>query len=155
MAVNLLQDIKLDVTHLEKYLTFIENVDIKNIVQKLCNDSNAVKDISNMIDLILADGKIDISDAPLLMGLIKKIVSLRTKDLELTKELSLDNFLDIIKLVFTIFAKEGILNIENTDEFISDISKLISMIKTGENIVKSIPNLSCSGLSLFSCKSKK
>ena len=141
--------------HLEKYLTFIDNSDTKEVVKILSNDSSAIQDIINMIDLILADGKIDIADAPLLIGLTKKIVSLRTKDLELKKNLSIDHFLDIIKLIFIIFAKEGILNIKNTDEFITDITNLISTIKTGENIVKSIPNLSCTDFSFFSCKSKK
>jgi hypothetical protein len=125
--------------HLEKYLSFIDDVDTKQIVTILTNDPEAVQDIINMIDLILADGKIDISDAPLLIGLIKKIVTLRTKNLKLSQNLTLDHFLDIIKLVFTILAKEGVLKIANTDEFITDINKVIPLIKSGEQIVESMP----------------
>ena len=125
--------------HLEKYLSFIDNPDVKQVVMMLTNDSSAVQDIVNMIDLILADGKIDISDAPLLMGLIKKIVSFRTKDLKLNENLSLGQYLDIIKLVFTILAKEGILKIANTDEFIVDITKIINILKSGEQIAESMP----------------
>ena len=124
--------------HLEKYLSFIDNPDIKQVVMILTNNSAAVQDIVNMIDLILSDGKIDMSDAPLLMGLVKKIVSFRTKDLNLSKELSLSHYLDIIKLVFTILAKEGVLKIANTDEFIADIAKVIDLLKTGEQIAESM-----------------
>jgi hypothetical protein len=126
-------------SHLEKYLSFIDNPDVKQVVMMLTNDSSAVQDIINMIDLILADGKIDISDAPLLMGLIKKIVSFRTKDLKFNDNLSLSQYLDIIKLVFTILAKEGVLKIANTDEFIADIAKIINILKSGEQIAESMP----------------
>ena len=92
-----------------KYLSFIDDPNTKQVVTILTNDSSAVQDIVNMLDLILADGKIDMADAPLLMGLIKKIITLRTSDLKLSQNLTLNHFLDIIKLVFTILAKEGIL----------------------------------------------
>jgi len=139
--------------HLEKYLSFIDDPDVKQIVTTLTNDSAAVQDIINMLDLILADGKIDISDAPLLLGLVKKIISLRTKDLDLTKNLKLDHFLNVIKLVFTILAKEGLLKIKNTDEFITDITKLINLIKVGDSLIESTPCItSCMGWILPSKK---
>ena len=125
--------------HIEKYLTFVTDPDIKKIVTVLTNDSAAVQDIVNMLDLILADGKIDFNDAPILLALVKKITTLRTSDLELTKKLSLEHFLSIIKLVFTILAKEGILKIEKTDEFIEDITKLINFMEQGEKIASAIP----------------
>jgi hypothetical protein len=73
------------------------------------------------------------------MGLIKKIISLRTKNINLSQNLTLDHFIDIIKLVFTILAKEKILKITNADEFIRDINKILPMIKTGGKIVESMP----------------
>jgi hypothetical protein len=125
--------------NLEKYLTFVTNNDVKQVVMTLTNDSSAVQDIINMIDLILADGKIDISDAPILLALVKKIITLRTSDLKLSTKLTLEHFLSIIKLVLTILAKEGILKIANTDEFIADINKVITLIEDSEHIVKVIP----------------
>jgi hypothetical protein len=139
---NLINNIELSVVSkidLEKYLSFIDDPNTKQVVTILTNDSSAVQDIVNMLDLILADGKIDMADAPLLMGLIKKIITLRTSDLKLSQNLTLNHFLDIIKLVFTILAKEGILKIAKTDEFITDIAKLINMIKLGQNVVESMP----------------
>ena len=138
---NLMGNIEIVVVsklHLEKYLSFIDDPNIKQIVIMLTNDSGAVKDIVNMIGLILADGKIDMSDAPLLMGLVKKIVSFRTKDLNISKDLKLSNYLDIMKLVLTILAKEDVLKIANTDEFIADIAKVIDLLKTGEQIAESM-----------------
>ena len=125
--------------HLEKYLSFIDDLSVKQIVIILTNDSAAVQDIVNMIDLILADGKIDLDDAPLLLGLIKKIIALRTKDLPNMSNITISQYLDVIKLVFTILAKEGILKIEKTDEFIADTTKLIGLIKKGEQVAESIP----------------
>jgi len=129
--------------HLDKYLSFIDDVDTRQIVTILTSDSAAVHDVINMIDLILADGKIDMTDAPLLLGLIKKIITLRTSDLKLSQTLTLNHFLDIIKLVFTILAKEGLLKIVNTDEFITDITKLINLIKDGEKIVDAVSCIKC------------
>ena len=143
---NFLDNLELTVVskdHLDKYLSFINDDDIKQIVIKLTNEPTAVQDIINMIDLILADGKIDISDAPLLIGLVKKIISFRTADVKINKNLAFNDFLDIIKLVFTILAKEGVLKIKNTDEFIVDINKIIDIIKMGENVVKMMPCFSC------------
>ena len=131
--------------HLDKYLSFIRDDNIKKIVTVLTTDASAVQDVINMIDLILADGKIDISDAPLLLGLIKKITTLRTKEIQLSQPLSLDQFLDIIKLVFTILAKEEVLKITNTDEFIKDIVVVLDGIKVGNQIVSNIPDCSCIG----------
>jgi hypothetical protein len=125
--------------NLEKYLTFVTNDDIKQVVITLTNDSSAVQDIINMIDLILSDGKIDLGDAPILLALVKKIITLRTSDLKLSSKLTLEHFLSIIKLVLTILAKEGTLKIANTDEFIKDINKVISLIENGEQITRSIP----------------
>jgi hypothetical protein len=143
MIINKLLDSKeenvVPKLHLEKYLTFVNDPNIKKIVTSLTNDSAAVQDIVNMLDLILADGKIDLADAPILLALVKKIVALRTSDLKLTQNLTFDNFLSIIKLVFTILAKEGMLKIANVDEFILDISKLINLMQEGNKVAESIP----------------
>lgn len=139
--------------NLEKYLTFVTNNDIKQVVIVLTNDSSAVHDIINMIDLILADGKIDFADAPIFLALVKKIITLRTSDLKLSQDLKLENFLAIIKLVFTILAKEGLLKIENTDQFITDITKIITLLEHGDQITKALP--CCAPLTSWFTNSKK
>ena len=139
--------------NLEKYLTFVTNNDVKQVVMVLTNDSSAVHDIINMIDLILADGKIDLGDAPILLALVKKIISFRTSDLKLSQNLTLEHFLAIIKLVFTILAKEGLLKIANTDQFINDISKVITLIEQGEQMTKALP--CCAPLTSWFTSSKK
>jgi hypothetical protein len=139
--------------NLEKYLTFVTNNDVKQVVMVLTNDSSAVHDIINMIDLILADGKIDLGDAPILLALVKKIITLRTSDLKLSENLTLEHFLAIIKLVFTILAKEGLLKIANTDQFITDITKIINLLEHGEQITKALP--CCAPLTSWFASSKK
>jgi len=129
--------------HLEKYLTFVNDKDVKQVVIMLTNNSSAVQDIVNMVNIILTDGKIDMKDGPILLSLIKKIIGLRISDLNLSKNLTLDHYLDILKLVLTILAKEGVIKVNNQDEFIADISKLIDLIVVGEKIVGS---MSCSCL---------
>jgi hypothetical protein len=139
--------------NLEKYLTFVTNNDVKQVVMVLTNDSSAVHDIINMIDLILADGKIDLGDAPILLALVKKIITLRTSDLKLSQNLTLEHFLAIIKLVFTILAKEGLLKIANTDQFITDITKIINLLEHGEQIANALP--CCAPLTSLFTSSKK
>jgi len=139
--------------NLEKYLIFVTNNDIKQVVMVLTNDSSAVQDIINMIDLILADGKIDFGDAPILLALVKKIVAFRTSDLKLSQNLKLEHFLAIIKLVFTILANEGLLKIANTEQFISDITKIIDVIEHGDKITQALP--CCAPISAMFTSSKK
>ena len=139
--------------NLEKYLTFVTNNDIKQVVIVLTNDSSAVHDIINMIDLILADGKIDFADAPIFLALVKKIITLRTSDLKLSQNLKLEHFLAIIKLVFTILANEGLLKIANTDQFISDITKIINVIENGDKIAQALP--CCAPITAWFTNSKK
>ena len=154
---NIVSDVNAEVSsavsklNLEKYLAFVSNSDMKQVIIILTNNSAAVQDIVHMIDLILVDGKVDMADAPLILGLIKKIIALRSKDLDVYKNLTLDHFLDIIKIVFTILAKEGILKIQNADEFIEDINKLISLLKLGGNVIET---LSCYS-SCFGCSPSK
>jgi len=138
---------------LEKYLTFVNNDDVKQVVMVLTNDSSAVQDIINMIDLILADGKIDLGDAPILLALVKKIITFRTSGLKISQNLTLEHFLAIIKLVFTILAKEGLLKIANTDQFITDITKIINLLEQGEQMSKALP--CCAPLTSFFTSSKK
>ena len=131
--------------NLEKYLTFIIDPKIRDIVTLLTNNSTAVQDVINMINLILADGKVDMQDGPILLSLFKKIITLRGSDLNLTKELSISHFIDIIKLVITILTKENLIKVDNPDEFLADITKLVNLIKTGEKIIESMSCCSCFG----------
>jgi hypothetical protein len=124
--------------HIDRYLTFVNDPNIKKIVTVLTNDPESVQDVVNMLDLVLADGKIDFNDGMLLLGLSKKIVSLRTSAL-VSIDLTLNHFLTIIKLVLTILAKEGVLKIVKTDEFIEDITQVLNLIENSEKIVESIP----------------
>ena len=124
--------------HIDRYLTFVNDPEIKKIVTVLTNDPESVQDIVNMLDLILADGKIDFNDGMLLLGLSKKIIALRASAL-IINDLTLNHFVTIIKLVLTILAKEGILKIVKTDEFIKDITQVLNLIENSEKIVESIP----------------
>ena len=48
-------EIKVSSSHLDKYLTLIENNDVKKVILLLTNDSNAITDIVNVIQLIIVD----------------------------------------------------------------------------------------------------
>jgi len=135
-------DKKLSNLHLDKYLTLLENDDVKKIIILLTNDSNAVKDVLNIIQLIIVDNKIDSSDIQLLIALFKKIVNLHGSDLPL-KDMTFVNFLNIINIVFQIVIKEKMVDIKNPDEFLTETNKIINLIIEGEQAIKAVGCTKC------------
>jgi hypothetical protein len=101
----------------------------------------------------MEDGKIDINDAPLLLAFIKKIISSKSLDLNISKNISSENFIDIIKCVLVILTKENILKIPDQEEFITEISKLLDSLKIVGDINNTV-NTCFSWISKLSCFSK-
>ncbi len=146
--LTLISNLTIPAIHLDKYLSFIENDDVKKIVKLLTSDMKSVNDILHISELILADGKIDQNDIPLLLTFVRKVVSLRGKDLDITKNFTTENLLTIIKITFTILIKEDVIKIKDSEKFLKDISTLIDMIIEAEKILETM-NIGCS--SWFSC----
>jgi hypothetical protein len=120
--------------HLDKYLSFINDDNIKQLVKILTNNEGPIKDISNIVNLIMADGKIDINDVPLLISFLKKIISLKTADLNELKNLTMSDYIKAIKLVLIILAKEKILNLPDINQFVTDVSKILDNLLMVEQV---------------------
>jgi hypothetical protein len=135
-------NIKESSLHLDKYLTLIENNDVKKVILLLTNDSNAITDIINVIQLIIVDNKIDASDISLFITLIKKIVNLHGNNFEL-KELTFVHFLNIIKVVLEILIKENMINLKNSNEFLDETTKIINLLITSEETIKKVGCAKC------------
>ena len=135
-------EIKVSSLHLDKYLTLIESNDIKKIILLLTNDSNAINDIVNIIQLIIIDNKIDSSDIHLFITLIKKIINLRGNNLDV-KDLTFVHFLNIIKVVLEILIKENMINLKNPNEFLDETTKIINLIITSEETIKKVGCAKC------------
>jgi hypothetical protein len=123
---------------LEKYLLFEMNEDVKKLVISLTNNKQCVNDILHIVELIMADGKIDVSDAPLLISFFKKIVTLRFDTVNISKNMSPGKYITSIKYVLLILTKENIINIPNQEAFVSDISKLLDRMRLAEEVGNSI-----------------
>jgi hypothetical protein len=132
--ISFLPIIKVSSLHLDKYLSFIDDNNIKQIVTLLTNNNESIKDISNIIDLIMADGKIDMNDAPLLVSFLKKLISLKTADFKELKNLTMADYIKAIKLVLIILAKENVLKLSNTNQFVTDVSKMLDELLIVEQI---------------------
>jgi len=144
--------IKVSTIHLDKYLLFQDNEDSRKLITLLTNNTECVKDIIRIIELIMVDGKIDINDGPLLLSFVKKIIMIRSNDLNISKNIRPDNYINIIKYVLIILTKENILKIPNQDQFITDISKILDNIKMVEEVVEGVEK-NC--LPIFSCLKRK
>lgn len=145
--------INVSTIHLDKYLLFQDKEEVKKIIILLTNNSDCVKDIVRIVELIMEDGKIDINDAPLLLAFIKKIISSKSLDLNISKNISSENFIDIIKCVLVILTKENILKIPDQEEFITEISKLLDSLKIVGDINNTV-NTCFSWISKLSCITK-
>ena len=135
-------EIKVSSSHLDKYLTLIENNDVKKVILLLTNDSNAITDIVNVIQLIIVDNKIDSSDIHLFITLVKKIINLRGNNFEL-KDLTFVHFLNIVKVVIEILVKENMINLKNPNEFLDETTKIINLIITSEETLKKVGCAKC------------
>jgi hypothetical protein len=126
--------------HIDKYLLFENNEEIKKLVGLLTTNSNCVNDIIRIVELIMADGKIDMNDIPLLISFFKKIISFRSTSEDLLKNISTEKYVTSIKYVLIILTKENIIKIPNQDVFITEISKLLDQLKIVEEVGNSIKN---------------
>jgi hypothetical protein len=135
-------EIKVSSSHLDKYLTLIENNDVKKVILLLTNDSNAITDIVNVIQLIIVDNKIDSSDIHLFITLVKKIINLRGNNFEL-KDLTFVHFLNIVKVVIEILVKENMINLKNSNEFLDETTKIINLLITSEETIKKVGCAKC------------
>jgi hypothetical protein len=133
-SIPMLSVIKVSSIDLDKYLSFINDKNIKELVTILTNNEGPIKDISNIVNLIMADGKIDINDVPLLISFLKKLISLKTADLNELKNLTMSDYIKAIKLVLIILAKENVLKLPNTNQFVTDISKILDELLIVEQV---------------------
>jgi hypothetical protein len=133
-SIPMLSVIKISSIDLDKYLSFITDENIKQLVTILTNNEGPIKDISNIVDLIMADGKIDINDVPLLISFLKKLISLKTADFKELKNLAMSDYIKAIKLVLIILAKENVLKLPNSNQFITDISKILDDLSMVEQV---------------------
>lgn len=143
--IPMLPIISVSSLHLDKYLSFITDDNIKQLVTILTNNEGPIKDISNIVDLIMADGKIDINDAPLLISFLKKLISLKTADFKELKNLPMSDYIKAIKLVLIILAKEKVLKLSDTNQFVTEISKILDELL----IVEQVSTKMCSCLPFF------
>jgi hypothetical protein len=120
--------------HLDKYLSFINDDNIKQLVTILTNNEGSIKDISNIVNLIIEDGKIDMNDVPLLISFLKKLISLKTVDFKELKNLAMSDYIKAIKLVLIILAKENILKLPDTNQFVTDVSKILDNLLIVEQV---------------------
>ena len=141
--------LNVSIIHLDKYLIFQEKEEIKKIIILLTNNSDCVKSIIHIVELIMEDGKIDINDAPLLLSFIKKLINTQTLNLNISSE----NYINIIKYVLIILTKENILKIPNQEDFIINISKLLDSLKMVEEVYNSV-NTCFPWISKLSCTVK-
>jgi hypothetical protein len=144
-SIPMLPIIKVSSLHLDKYLSFITDDNIKQLVTILTNNEGPIKDISNIVDLIMADGKIDINDAPLLISFLKKLISLKTADFKELKNLPMADYIKAIKLVLIILAKEKVLKLPDTNQFVTDVSNILDKLL----IVEQIGSKMCGCLPFF------
>jgi len=140
-------------SHLDKYLSFIDNKNVKELVTLLTTNEGPIKDIINIVELIMADGKIDMNDVPLLVSFLKKIISLKITDLNEIKNLTMEDTINTIKLVLIILAKENILKLPDTNQFITEISKILNNLLLVEQVGTKM--CSCLPNSIFNLFSKR
>jgi hypothetical protein len=111
---------------------------IKQIVK---NQPELIQDIVKHIKNILKDGKLDASDIPSIILLIKDVINLNKVDLKLSRL----NIIEFIKNVLIIVLESDVLKIKNKDEYIKMVISSVTLLESSIDVEKTTISCNCFG----------
>jgi len=108
--------------------------------QIVTNQPDFIQDIVKQIISIVKDGKLDASDIPSIILLIKDVVNLNKMDLKLTRF----NIFELIKNILIIVLESDAIKIDNKDDCVKLIIASISLLESSIVLEETV-SCSCFG----------
>jgi hypothetical protein len=148
-VVNKLKNIPLE--NLNKYLALVSNPDVKSVITIILSDAETIQSLVTTFQAVMADGKVDLNDAPLLLQMVKKVLALKTDCQTVLSKLKPVDVIQVIQYVFILLIKEEVVKTSDPDKLLADLNTLFANLTFAEQALAKLCG-SCKCAPLKSCK---
>ncbi len=104
----------------------------------ISNFPECLKEISNNLSIVLEDGKLDVSDVPILINMVKSIVNNTSKSIKKVKSVTIDQLVDFIRNVIEILIHKDYIKVDNKDKVFKLIFVSVELLNTSVDASQSI-----------------
>ena len=94
------------------------------------NFPESLKDISSKLDIVLEDGKLDLTDVPILVSLVKDIVKNKSKTINKLKKVTVEELIDFIRNILEILIHKNYIHVEDKDKVFKLIFVSVELLNT-------------------------
>jgi hypothetical protein len=148
-VVNKLKNIPLE--NINKYLALVPNPDVKTVITIVLTDADTVESLVTTFNAVMADGKVDLNDAPLLLQMVRKVLALKTDCQTVLSKLKPVDVIQVIQYVFILLIKEEIVKTSDPDKLLADLNTLFASLTFAEQALAKLCK-GCKCAPLTSCK---
>ena len=148
-VVNKLKNIPLE--NLNKYLALVSNPDVKSVITIILSDAETIQSLVTTFQAVMADGKVDLNDAPLLLQMVKKVLALKTDCQTVLSKLKPVDVIQVIQYVFILLIKEEVVKTSDPDKLLADLNTLFNNLIFAEQALSKLCK-GCKCAPLKSCK---
>ena len=108
------------------------------------NFPSCLTEISSNLNLVLEDGKLDVSDVPILINMVKSIVNNFSKSIKKVKSVTVDELIDFIRNIIEILIHKDYIKVDNKEKVFKLIFVSVELLNTSVD----------AGQSVFDCVKK-
>jgi hypothetical protein len=148
-VVNKLRNIPLE--NINKYLALVPNPDVKTVITIILSDAETIESLVTTFHAVMADGKVDLNDAPLLLQMVRKVLALKTDCQTVLSKLKPVDVIQVIQYVFILLIKEEVVKTSDPDKLLADLNTLFASLTFAEQALAKLCG-SCKCAPLKSCK---
>ena len=148
-VVNKLKNIPLE--NINKYLALVPNPDVKSVITIILSDAATIESLVTTFQAVMADGKVDLNDAPLLLQMVRKVLALKTDCQTILLKLKPVDVIQVIQYVFILLIKEEVVKTSDPDKLLADLNTLFANLTFAEQALAKLCK-GCKCVPLKSCK---
>ena len=148
-VVNKLKNIPLG--NINKYLALVPNPDVKSVITIILSDAATIESLVTTFQAVMADGKVDLNDAPLLLQMVRKVLALKTDCQTILLKLKPVDVIQVIQYVFILLIKEEVVKTSDPDKLLADLNTLFANLTFAEQALAKL----CKGCKCVPLKSGK
>ena len=102
------------------------------------NFPSCLTEISSNLNLVLEDGKLDVSDVPILINMVKSIVNNFSKSIKKVKSVTIDELIDFVRNIIEILIHKDIIKVDNKEKVFKLIFVSVELLNTTINVSDSL-----------------
>lgn len=129
-AKSTIDDLKLELKLKDSNIEFIQFI--------LNSFPDCLKEISTGLDDVLEDGKLDISDVPTIVNMVKSIMNNSSKTMKKVKKITVEELINFIKNIIEILIHKDIIKVEKKEKVFKLISVSVELLTTSVDVSNSI-----------------